>query len=396
MIEKRSYENESNNWVYFDDMKVTHTKSNVIQYNEYYPFGLQTSASWTRENHSNNYLYNEGSELNSTTGWYEMFYRGYDAALGRMFEVDPFASDFVSLSPYHYVGNNPALLTDPSGGSTPELRELTAMINTPGFFDVWIPGNGIFGHVGPGSGHHWSDNIARGDEAQQQRDYFLLSGSAFEAKYGVYRGDVMFRNGQAGYYQSANTATYGGYTTDKDGTRNFNNDIVVGMRFVPLQQTGGCPPNVDCDYINRAAKDGLLANIVGTAEIGYGLWESDYNHARVTLMYSKSIKGVGLGLSAANSAIGGAQIYNQRKNGQPVNPIDVAQLSVGSVGLFASALNYVGIGTRLTGTIAASAGIFGMVLSIPSSWYNVYKGAYEMQYMSTPYYPSDSEIFGGN
>ncbi|MBX2966555.1 MAG: hypothetical protein KF845_10445 [Cyclobacteriaceae bacterium] len=55
-----SYENESNNWVYFDDMKVTHTKSNVIQYNEYYPFGLQTNTNWTRENtYGNAYLYNE-------------------------------------------------------------------------------------------------------------------------------------------------------------------------------------------------------------------------------------------------------------------------------------------------------------------------------------------------
>src|SRR5690606_28744629 len=34
-----SYDNNSNNWVYFDDFKITHTPTNVIQYNEYYPFG---------------------------------------------------------------------------------------------------------------------------------------------------------------------------------------------------------------------------------------------------------------------------------------------------------------------------------------------------------------------
>jgi len=28
-----SYEDDSQNWVYFDDFKVTHTKTNVIQYN---------------------------------------------------------------------------------------------------------------------------------------------------------------------------------------------------------------------------------------------------------------------------------------------------------------------------------------------------------------------------
>src|SRR5688572_31953718 len=77
--------------VYFDDFKVTHTKTNVIQYNEYYPFGLQASTSWTRENNKNDFLYNAGSELNTNSGWYETFFRGYDATLGRFMQVDPLA-----------------------------------------------------------------------------------------------------------------------------------------------------------------------------------------------------------------------------------------------------------------------------------------------------------------
>ena len=50
--------------VYFDDVTISHTPTNVIQYNEYYPFGLQTERSWTRANNRNNFLYNGGSELN--------------------------------------------------------------------------------------------------------------------------------------------------------------------------------------------------------------------------------------------------------------------------------------------------------------------------------------------
>jgi hypothetical protein len=161
------------------------------------------------------------------------------------------------------------------------------------------------------------------------------------------------------------------------------------------EQTGGCPPKVDCDYVARAAKDGL-AFTVGSVELGYSMWESNYNHAKVPLFYSRSIKAVGLGLSAANIAIGGAQIYNQRKIGQPVNAIDVVQFSAGSVGLVASFLNYFGIGGRATATISATTGIFGAVLSIPGSWWNVYKGAYDLEIksLSTPYYPTDAEIFG--
>jgi RHS repeat-associated protein len=103
--------------VYFDDVKFTHTPSNVIQYNEYYPFGLQTSTSWTREyTKDNNYLYNAANELNKTSGWYEMFYRGYDPAIGRMLQVDPYATMYASHTTYNYAVNNPVMMNDPSGG----------------------------------------------------------------------------------------------------------------------------------------------------------------------------------------------------------------------------------------------------------------------------------------
>ncbi|MBX2966552.1 MAG: hypothetical protein KF845_10430 [Cyclobacteriaceae bacterium] len=97
-------------------MKVTHTKSNVIQYNEYYPFGLQTNTSWTRENvYGNAYLYNGPGELNNTTKWYETMFRGYDAALGRFMQVDPMASAYAMWSPYNYGANNPVTFNDPTG-----------------------------------------------------------------------------------------------------------------------------------------------------------------------------------------------------------------------------------------------------------------------------------------
>ncbi|MBX2965989.1 MAG: hypothetical protein KF845_07575 [Cyclobacteriaceae bacterium] len=65
-------------------------------------------------------MYNAGSELNST-GWYEMFYRGYDPALGRMLQVDPMAMKYSSLTPYNYSFNDPVYWNDPSGADpTPD------------------------------------------------------------------------------------------------------------------------------------------------------------------------------------------------------------------------------------------------------------------------------------
>jgi hypothetical protein len=58
--------------VYFDDVAVTYTPTNIIQYNEYYAFGLQTQNSWTRDGNSNNFLYNAATELNTTSGLYDL------------------------------------------------------------------------------------------------------------------------------------------------------------------------------------------------------------------------------------------------------------------------------------------------------------------------------------
>ncbi len=102
--------------VYFDDVTVTITPGNVIQGNEYYPYGLQTETSWTRENAwANNFLYNGGTELNKTTQVYDLYYRNYDPVLGRFGQVDPMAGSFGSFSPYSFAFNDPIALNDPLG-----------------------------------------------------------------------------------------------------------------------------------------------------------------------------------------------------------------------------------------------------------------------------------------
>jgi RHS repeat-associated protein len=101
--------------VYFDDVTMTYTPTNVIQVSEYYAYGLQSSSSWTREGNDNNFLYNGGAEQNSTTGLYDLAYRNFDPALGRFHQVDPLADRYGSVTPYNYANGNPALLNDPSG-----------------------------------------------------------------------------------------------------------------------------------------------------------------------------------------------------------------------------------------------------------------------------------------
>jgi RHS repeat-associated protein len=151
-----SNENPTQVDIHFDDLKVVHKKTNVIQYNEYYPFGLSTSASWTRENNSNNYLYNAGSEMNASSGWYDLPFRNYDAALGRFMQVDPLAVLDHSASPFVYGANNPVFFNDPMG--------LQAMAE-------WLPGvsatayhryNNIYGRNESGFLNEWYETFESG------------------------------------------------------------------------------------------------------------------------------------------------------------------------------------------------------------------------------------------
>lgn len=153
--------------VYFDDVVMTHTKGNVIQYNEYYPFGLQTATSWTRENTTgNNFLANSATELNTTSNYYDLDYRNYDPILGRMNGIDPVATKYASLTPYNFSFNDPVTFTDPTGADP----------DNPGDWDFagsyldamnygWSPGMAPMTVMDPGMGgmsSTWSPMSAGG------------------------------------------------------------------------------------------------------------------------------------------------------------------------------------------------------------------------------------------
>jgi RHS repeat-associated protein len=103
--------------VYFDDFKVTQTKSPIIQQDDYYPFGERFN-SYSRENSIfNKKLYNAGSELQTDLDLnvYETQYRMYDPLMGRWWQIDPMVDEFYNLSPYNYSYNDPIRYNDPKG-----------------------------------------------------------------------------------------------------------------------------------------------------------------------------------------------------------------------------------------------------------------------------------------
>jgi len=111
-----SNENATPVEVFFDEFKVTHTKSPVIQMDDYYPFGL-TFNSYSRENSvAQDFKYN-GKELQDELGlnWLDYGARMYMPDIGRWGVIDALTEKYVRFSPYNYAVNNPVNLIDVGG-----------------------------------------------------------------------------------------------------------------------------------------------------------------------------------------------------------------------------------------------------------------------------------------
>ncbi|MCA6431738.1 MAG: hypothetical protein IM613_20090, partial [Cytophagales bacterium] len=147
-----SNENPTPVEVYFDDFKVTQTKSPVVATNDYYPFGL-TFNSYSRESSMpNRYLFNGGSELQTgmDLGVYSTLFRMYDPALGRFWQVDPLADFFSGINPYSFAFDNPISYNDPDGLAPMWFLKLRANLKQT-WYNVTGRGNiqaSITGHHG--------------------------------------------------------------------------------------------------------------------------------------------------------------------------------------------------------------------------------------------------------
>jgi RHS repeat-associated protein len=103
--------------VYFDDFKVTHSiESPIVQSNDYYPFGLAFNSYYRENSTKNNHLYN-GSELQDELdlNWVDYGARMHMPEVGRFYSVDPYSTEYYSISPYSYCLNSPLNAIDPDG-----------------------------------------------------------------------------------------------------------------------------------------------------------------------------------------------------------------------------------------------------------------------------------------
>ncbi|MGH1517987.1 RHS repeat domain-containing protein [Chryseobacterium sp. JK1] len=85
----------------------------VLEENNYYPFGLRHTSGGNSANPAYQYKYN-GKELQET-GMYDYGARFYMPDIGRWGVVDPLAEKDRRWTPYRYAYNNPLKFIDPDG-----------------------------------------------------------------------------------------------------------------------------------------------------------------------------------------------------------------------------------------------------------------------------------------
>ena len=103
--------------------------SEIIEENNYYPFGLKHKGyngivSANSNSAASKFKYN-GKELEESLGYdmYEYEARHYDAALGRFMTVDPLAEDYNFQSTYAYAVNSPIFFIDKLGMGADWIRD---------------------------------------------------------------------------------------------------------------------------------------------------------------------------------------------------------------------------------------------------------------------------------
>ena len=101
------------------DLESSTDPSELLSIHNYMPFGMEMLGPWMQSHPASmDYLYNS-KEFNfrGSLGWYDYGARWYDPTIGRWNAVDPLADvpHSISMTPYHYVANNPMRNIDPDG-----------------------------------------------------------------------------------------------------------------------------------------------------------------------------------------------------------------------------------------------------------------------------------------
>ena len=88
----------------------------VVETNDYYPFGSRWDVATSLRDDTNRFRYNSKEEqFRFGTPYIDYGARQYDSVLGRWFAQDPLSAKYYGISPYAFCGNNPIRYEDVDG-----------------------------------------------------------------------------------------------------------------------------------------------------------------------------------------------------------------------------------------------------------------------------------------
>ena len=111
-----STDNGTMSTCYIDNLIITQNSLEIVEENNYYPFGLKHKGYNNAVVSEHNWDY-QGKENQEEFGlnWHDFGARNYYASIGRWVSIDPLSEDFYSYSTYNAMMNDPIGYIDPDG-----------------------------------------------------------------------------------------------------------------------------------------------------------------------------------------------------------------------------------------------------------------------------------------
>jgi len=152
----------------------------VVQENSYYGFGMVMPGS-TVTGGDNKKLYNGQSEwqndYTNMPDYYQTPGRNYDAEIGRFISADPMPESATGMSTYHYAGDNPIMMNDPTGNNTAIQPITEGQIQYGGWFGTHIfdPSQQQYEQGGAPLSQSAEANIAFGSSQFDQQESAIIT-----------------------------------------------------------------------------------------------------------------------------------------------------------------------------------------------------------------------------